>query len=65
MLFRSLFVYTSKDRGSVLLKVDEQGNARVLWTYQDISYTVPSPDGRHLAIQVMTQDANLWMMENF
>jgi serine/threonine protein kinase len=62
---KSLFVYTSKDRGSVLLKVDEQGNARVLWTYQDISYTVPSPDGRHLAIQVMTQDANLWMMENF
>jgi eukaryotic-like serine/threonine-protein kinase len=62
---KSLFVYTSKDRGSVLLKVDEQGNARVLWTYQDISYTVPSPDGRRLAIQVTTQNANLWMMENF
>jgi Tol biopolymer transport system component len=62
---KSLFVYTSKDRGSVLLKVDEQGNARVLWTYQDISYTVPSPDGRRLAIQVTSQNANLWMMENF
>jgi eukaryotic-like serine/threonine-protein kinase len=62
---KSLFVYTSKDRGTVLLKVDEQGNARVVWTYQDISYTVPSPDGRHLAIQVTAQNANLWMMENF
>jgi Tol biopolymer transport system component len=62
---KSLFVYTSKDRGAVLLKVDEQGNARVLGTYPDISYTVPSPDGRHLAIQVTTQNANLWMMENF
>jgi Tol biopolymer transport system component len=62
---KSLFVDTSKDRGAVLLKVDEQGNARVLWSYPDISYTVPSPDGRHLAIQVATQNANLWMMENF
>jgi len=62
---KSFFVCTSKDRGAVLLNLDLQGNARVLRTYQDISYTVPSPDGRHLAIQVTTQNANLWMMENF
>jgi len=65
---KSLFAYTSKDRGAVLLRVDLQGNARVLWENKsggENTYTVPSPDGRHLAIQVRSQDANLWMMENF
>ena len=65
---KSLFAYTSRDRGAVILSVDLQGNARVLWENKsggDNTYAVPSPDGRRLAIQVMTQDANLWMMENF
>jgi hypothetical protein len=29
------------------------------------TYGVPSPDGRHLAMQKMTVEGNLWMMENF
>jgi Tol biopolymer transport system component len=64
---KSLFAYSSKDRGAVILSVDLLGNSRVLWEHHlsDSTYTVPSPDGRHLAIQVRTQDANLWMMENF
>jgi Tol biopolymer transport system component len=64
---KSLFGHTFNDQGAVLLSVDLQGNARVLWQHRGSgnTYAVPSPDGRHLAIQVRTQDANLWMMENF
>jgi Tol biopolymer transport system component len=64
---KSLFAYSFNNQAAVLLSVDLQGNARVLWDHKgsDNTYTVPSPDGRHLAIQVRTQDANLWMMENF
>ena len=64
---KSFFAYSSKDREAVILHVDPQGNARILWQHpgSDNTYTVPSPDGRHLEIQVRTQDANLWMMENF
>jgi serine/threonine protein kinase len=64
---KSMFAYASKDRAAVILSVDLQGNARILWEHQasENTYAVPSPDGRHLAIQVRTQDANLWMMENF
>jgi eukaryotic-like serine/threonine-protein kinase len=64
---KSLFAYTTRDRGAVILSVDLQGNARVLWENKSggENTSVPSPDGRHLAIQVRTQDANLWMMENF
>jgi serine/threonine protein kinase len=64
---KSLFAYTSKDRAAIILSVDLQGNARVLWEHKgnDNILSVPSPDGRHLAIRVMDHDANLWMMENF
>ena len=64
---KSLFVPTSLQRGSVLLHVDFQGNAQVLWKQEgDFGiFPIPSPDGRHLAIQVSTLNSNLWMMERF
>jgi len=64
---KSLFVASSTDRGAVLLSVDLQGNARLLWENKGGigTYAVPSPDGRRLALQGFTEDANMWMMENF
>jgi hypothetical protein len=64
---KSLFVNSYKERVPVLLHVDLQGNAKVLWEVQGgtATYAVASPDGRHLAMQKMTVDGNLWMMENF
>jgi Tol biopolymer transport system component len=64
---KGLFVSSRKARGSVLLGVDLQGNARVLWelTSGVVAYGLPSPDGRHLAILVGTGYSNIWMMENF
>jgi Tol biopolymer transport system component/DNA-binding winged helix-turn-helix (wHTH) protein len=62
-----LIVSSFVERGSVLLSVDLQGNASLLWEDKGgvSTYAVPSPDGRHLAMQGFTEDANLWMMENF
>jgi serine/threonine protein kinase len=64
---RSLFVSSFKDRGPVLLSVDLQGNARLLWEHLGgiDTYAVPSPDGRHLAMRAWNVEGNLWMMENF
>jgi Tol biopolymer transport system component len=64
---KGLFVGSLNQRGSVLLSVDLQGNARVLWeqTGGGGTYGVPSPDGRHLAMMGWTVNSNMWMLENF
>jgi Tol biopolymer transport system component len=64
---KGLFVSSRKGQWPVLLSVDLQGNARVLWEHAGSveTYGVPSPDGRHLAMQRWIVDGNMWMMENF
>jgi hypothetical protein len=54
-------------RGSTLLYVDLQGNARALWEQRgsDLTEGIPSPDGRHLAMLGMSQNHNMSMIENF
>jgi hypothetical protein len=48
------------------VRLDLQGRTEVLWKCTSGScYVVPSPDGRHLAINEERSTANLWMMENF
>jgi hypothetical protein len=51
----------------VLLRVDLGGNAIVLQRSPGSAATFarPSPDGRHLAIQNMRIDGNIWTLENF
>jgi Tol biopolymer transport system component len=64
---KGLFVSSYTPRGAVLLNMDLQGNARLLWEQPggfDI-YGVPSPDGRHVAMRAWYVESNLWMMENF
>ena len=70
-----MFVFGVTPEGSALLRVDMQGNARVLWQRKGSMgmepwfalspWAVPSPDGRHLAIYDSKLSANMWMMENF
>ncbi len=62
-----LFVSSYTERGAVLLSVDLQGNARLLWEHKGgiDTYGVPSPDGRHLAMRGWVVDTSLWLMENF
>ena len=64
---RGLFVSDSVPEGGVLLHLDLQGNAQILWKNHGVRWNVgpPSPDGRHLAIMSSPWEGNLWMMENF
>jgi len=64
---KGLFASSFNERGSVLLKVDLRGNARILWEQLGgiNTYALPSPDGRHLAMLSWTNNTNMWMMENF
>ncbi len=64
---KGFFVAIGVHGGEVLLHVGLQGNAQVLRKSQgaSASFGRPSPDGRHLAIQDMRIDGNIWSLENF
>ncbi len=64
---RGLFVSNGPQGRAVLLHVDLQGNAQVLWKYfgDDGGSATASPDGRHLAMLDSATEANIWMMEDF
>ena len=63
---KAFLVSNGSKEGSVLLHVDLQGNATVLWKCAGQSCEArQSPDGRHLEIIDFKQSANMWMMENF
>jgi serine/threonine protein kinase len=58
---------TTPTAGVSLLYVDLKGKAYLLWqqkTYA-ITWGVPSPDGRYLAILSGTSDSNVWTLEGF
>jgi serine/threonine protein kinase len=66
---KGLFVTRKGQGGDELLYLDFQGNATSLrkCVGGDTCQGLPSPDGRHLAINDKDQSSNnnMWMMENF
>jgi hypothetical protein len=53
---------------TVILNVDLKGNPRVLFESDrnvQVLWAIPSPDGRHAALDVITGENNVWMVENF
>ena len=65
---KSLFVTASIRDGGVVLHVDVQGNAHVLWENPGTSWETmehPSPDGRYLEFDRWTRTGNIWLLENF
>ena len=64
---KSMFIASSGPSGSVLLRVNVDGSARPVWqqSRSDEIWGIPSPDGRHLALSGFTEDANVWMIDNF
>ncbi len=65
---KSLFAVAGIRGGRVVVHVDLQGNASVLWENiggSGETLATPSPDGRHLAIQTWTTNGNMWMLQNF
>jgi eukaryotic-like serine/threonine-protein kinase len=63
---KGLFTSSMQPSG-VLLHVDLQGHADVLWEPKGtkMPWAVPSPDGRHIAMPGYAQNSNAWMMQNF
>jgi len=65
---KALLISNRMPGGVVLLHVDMQGKAHVLWQQQGgfAGYVGKlSPDGRHLAFNGYSTNSNIWMMENF
>ena len=59
--------FLTTDRGKLLL-VFPDGTSKVLWAPTGISsidWAVPSPDERHLVINVATRHSNAWMASRF
>jgi hypothetical protein len=55
------------DRGKLLL-VSRNGVSKVLWAPAapvSVQFAVPSPDEKHLAINVQLSQSNAWMMSGF
>ena len=64
---RSFYVASSSPTGMMLLHMDRNGHASALWEQKGrfLTWGLPSPDGRRLAILASTVDSNVWMIENF
>ena len=63
---RGLFVSNLTKTGTEVVHVDLRGKTQVMWkSVGGPAFGIPSPDGRHLAIDTSLQSANMWMMENF
>jgi len=62
-----VYVSSANREAAVLLYSDLHGNAHVVWEQRgSLSIRgVPSPDGRHLALESWSLNSNAWMMENF
>ncbi|HEY7306436.1 MAG TPA: protein kinase [Bryobacteraceae bacterium] len=62
-----LYVSTGARKARALWHLDLQGNANLLWENRGGNWApgIPSPDGRHIAIQSSDDTSNVWMMENF
>ena len=56
--------FVSTDRGKLLL-IFLDGTSKVLWAptgVASIEWAVPSPDEKHLVINVSTRHSNVWMV---
>jgi Tol biopolymer transport system component len=64
---KGFYVGSYTPRGTTLLYINLEGQARAVWEQKGGFTTlgVPSPDGNHLAILGYTVDSNVWMLENF
>jgi len=64
---KGIFATSQSPNGPVLLYVDRQGKARELWrqkgSFSTWCWAIPSPDGRRLAINGETVNANAWLLE--
>ena len=60
-------LFSSSLQPAILLHLDLQGHATVLWEPKgfDAPWAIPSPDGRYIAMPFWGQESNAWMLEDF
>jgi hypothetical protein len=65
--FKSVYVGTSGPGGATVLHIDLSGSAQPVWHQPQpfSTWGIPSPDGRHLAMEGLSVDSNVWMIDNF
>ena len=62
---KTMFVAASNSKGTTsILDIDTEGNARELLEGQ-LGWTIPSPDGRYLAMTEFVGTSNVWVLEDF
>ncbi len=63
---KSIWAPTTGDKENVLLRIDLQGNATVVWRPKgvNVAWAIPSRDGKQLALHVQSSSANVWMLEH-
>jgi serine/threonine protein kinase len=64
---QSMFVSTLQPGRATLLRVALNGDAQPVWQQHQskLTWGIPSPDGRHLAIMGSNSEANVWLIGNF
>lgn len=62
---KGLWAPTAGEKENVLLHIDLQGNARVVWRPRNkiVGWAIPSRDGKHLALHIHSDSANVWMLD--
>jgi hypothetical protein len=60
-----MFVGASNSKGTTsILDIDTEGNPRELLEGQ-LGWSIPSPDGRYLAMTEFVGTSNVWVLEDF
>jgi Tol biopolymer transport system component len=61
-----LYVSTTSSDRATLWHVDLDGRTRRIWESRSAtgSAGLPSPDGRHIALQTSEETSNVWMLES-
>jgi len=65
---KGLYLNSISPQASTLLFADLKGNAKPLWERKGpmgVAWSIPSPDGRYLAIAGSVYNSNAWMLEGF
>jgi hypothetical protein len=66
---KSVYIPSRRQDGVyVLLRVDPSGATRVVLEggkTPRFQWAIPSPDGKHVAVQAVTGENNVWMVEHF
>ena len=64
---KSVLVGTFGPGGSVLVRVGLEGSTQAIWQEPQPLRTwgIPSPDGSHITMFGTSEDANVWIIENF